>query len=74
MQLLAYSSLILAALLSANAQLADASADAELVAKLLTAPTQVQRLALLNDTDVKHTLLPLIDDLANRSTLVCIQL
>jgi len=51
MQLLAYSSLILAALLSANAQLADASADAELVAKLLTAPTQVQRLALLNDTD-----------------------
>lgn len=51
MQLLAYSSLILGAILSVNAQLGDPVADAELVAKLITAPTQVQRLALLNDTD-----------------------
>lgn len=58
MQLIAYSSLILSAALSVSAQLGDAAADAALVAKLLTAPTQVQRLALLNDTDVSHLLGP----------------
>jgi len=45
------SSLLLGAVLGAFAQPTDPAAEADLVAKLLTAPTQVQRLNLLNDTD-----------------------
>jgi len=43
--------LTLVAALAVCAQQADPAANAALVAKLITAPTQVQRLALLNDTD-----------------------
>jgi hypothetical protein len=56
MQLLAYSCLILGAILGASAQQSDPVAEAALVAKLLTAPTQVGRLALLNDTDASRHL------------------
>lgn len=42
----------LAAALAVSAQQADTAVNAALVEKLITAPTQVQRLALLNDTDV----------------------
>jgi hypothetical protein len=52
MQPLALLSVLFATALSASAQIADSNAAAELITKLLTAPTQVQRLALLNDTDV----------------------
>jgi len=51
MQLLAYSSIVLGVAVGVSAQLADPAANAELVSKLITAPTQVQRLALLNDSD-----------------------
>jgi oxalate decarboxylase/phosphoglucose isomerase-like protein (cupin superfamily) len=51
MQPLALPSLLLAAVFSVSAQLADPKASAELAAKLLTVPTQVQRMALLNDSD-----------------------
>lgn len=54
MQPLAISFTLLASALSAFAQMSDAAAAAELVAKLITSPTQVGRFALLQDTDVSQ--------------------
>jgi hypothetical protein len=59
MQLLAYSCVLLSSVLTVIAQQADAAADAALVAQLITENSQVGRLSLLNDSDVRWILNPL---------------